>query len=141
LDRNVELVQHMYDLYGRGEVDRASDYLTEDVEWITPIESPDAFAVTGKDQARQVQQDWDSTWGSIEIELHDLTPVGDHVIAHVTLNVVGVRSGAPAQFEQHQVWTFRDGKVARMQMIFDKQAAHEAVGLSAPANQTTEANQ
>jgi len=43
---------------------------------------------------------------------------------------IGKGSGASTELGYFQVWIFRDGKVIRLEVIRDRDAAFEAVGIS-----------
>jgi ketosteroid isomerase-like protein len=136
-DHNIELVRRLYELNARGEIDEAVTYLADDVEWVEPPENPDASTRIGRDQARRSNEDWSSTWGSLQIDVLDLSADGDLVLAHLKIGVEGAGSGVPAEFEQHQVWTVRNGKVTRMQMFYDEGEAKRAAGIETAIEETT----
>ena len=51
------------------------------------------------------------------------------MLAHLKFSVEGAGSGVPTSFEQYQVWTVRDGKVTRLEMIYDEGEAKRAAGI------------
>jgi ketosteroid isomerase-like protein len=54
-------------------------------------------------------------WVRLTIAEEELTDAGDTVIASVLQSGVGVGSGAPVEVRYVQIWTFRDGRVVRLE--------------------------
>jgi ketosteroid isomerase-like protein len=59
----------------------------------------------------------------------ELIDAGDKVLAWIRFSGKGITSGTPVEMEQAQIWTFRDGKVVRVEEYFDRHKALEAAGL------------
>jgi ketosteroid isomerase-like protein len=58
-----------------------------------------------------------------------LVDAGDRVVSLFRIRAVGAGSGVPVERGDGIVWTFRDGKLARLDYFNDQGAALEAVGL------------
>jgi ketosteroid isomerase-like protein len=59
----------------------------------------------------------------------EMEAAGDNVLVPVLLHARGRGSGLELPGEGFHVWTFRDGKAARVQTYFDEAEARRAAGL------------
>jgi ketosteroid isomerase-like protein len=66
----------------------------------------------------------------ITIEADELIEAGDRVVAAVLQRGVGKESGAEVDFRYFHVWSFRGGKVVRLEVIRERREAFEVAGLS-----------
>jgi ketosteroid isomerase-like protein len=73
--------------------------------------------------------EWGSAWDDWEVEIEALHDLGDKVLAIVKQRGTSKLSGIPAEMLMAMLWTFRDGKEARMEMYSDPHEALKAVGL------------
>ena len=69
-------------------------------------------------------------WTRITIEAEDMIAVDGSVVATVCQRGVGRESGAETEFRYFQVWSFRGGKVIRLENFRERAEALEAAGLS-----------
>jgi ketosteroid isomerase-like protein len=70
-------------------------------------------------------------WERVTVEASELIEAGDSVVVKVIQRAVGKGSGVePAEMEYFHVWTFRGGKVIRLDVIRSREAALEAAGIS-----------
>ena len=67
---------------------------------------------------------------TIDLRAEELIDAGDKVFAWIRFSGRGTTSGAPVEMEQAQIWTFREGRVVRVEEYFDRTEALEAAGLS-----------
>jgi ketosteroid isomerase-like protein len=70
------------------------------------------------------------SWESWRIAAIDFREAGDTVVVRARRTGVGKRSHVPVEDEAFHVWTFRGGKVIRMEVFADEAEALEAAGLS-----------
>ena len=83
----------------------------------------------GHDGIRQFFRIWLEDLGNYEMEVRDPVAVaGERVVATITDRAVGRRSRVPIQRTFAGVLTFRDGKIARIQLLDTRAAALEALG-------------
>jgi ketosteroid isomerase-like protein len=61
----------------------------------------------------------------------EVIDAGDRVVVPVRLGGRARHTGIDVEFERVHVWTYRSGKVVRLEMYASKQKAFEAVGLQA----------
>jgi ketosteroid isomerase-like protein len=83
---------------------------------------------TGADQAKDVWQRLTEAWETIRYEIVELIPADDHVLSHQTASFRG-RGGIEVETRTNWVWTFREGKVIRVETFGERADALEAAGL------------
>jgi uncharacterized protein len=126
---NVEAVRRQQEHFNQsGEV--LPEIYHSDAEWIAAREDPDAATHRGLEAIRGYFAQWAGMFDGIDFRAEELIDAGDKVFAWIRFSGKGVTSGAPVEMEQAQVWTFRDGKVVRVEEYFDRAEALEAAGLS-----------
>ena len=125
---NVEAVRRQHEHFSRtGEV--LAEIYDPDAEWIAAREDPDAATHRGLEAIRRYFAQWTEMFEDIDFRTEELIDAGDKVFAWFRFSGKGVTSGAPVEMEQAQIWTFRDGKVVRVEEYFDRAEALEAAGL------------
>ena len=127
---NVEIVRRRYEhLAATGEhfTETTSDFIWDMSKfrgW------PEQQTYEGVEEARGFLRNWIATWDDWELEVEALHDAGDKVVAIMRQRGRSKASGLPVDMAFGQVWTIRDGKLARMDMYADPVEALEAVGLS-----------
>jgi ketosteroid isomerase-like protein len=129
-EENVELMLRGVDAWNRGDLGWFLDHMTEDFEFRTAQLFPDLDPIySGHDGWRAFWRTWRDAWETVTIRVERIEDLGDRALVVVTFDGVGRGSGVEVNIEVFQLWTFRDGKVARGQAFFDREEALEAVGL------------
>src|SRR3954464_2859420 len=124
---NVELVSLGFQLLQRGELGLFEGWLTPDVVIIQPPEVPDAKTYEGPSAMVQAWKDWPDQWEDFRLDLIDVIDVSDDVVVSATRHRGrGRESGIEMDFHVFYVHVMRDGKLARMEMFFDRQKAFAA---------------
>jgi uncharacterized protein len=130
-ESNVEIVRGIY-----AALAKMSDYgdvrvlvermVTPDVEW-APIEAPRTFhGLAGVEEAFGA---WFEAMEEFEVTLEEILDAGERVLAVTQHTARGKGSGLAADQRVFQVFTLRDGKVARFEEFADRGDALEAAGL------------
>jgi ketosteroid isomerase-like protein len=125
----VEILQRGYELIWReGDPEASFSGVTPDFEWVVP-DHPEGELHHGADGAVRFFHEWTEPWKDLQVdwEFHRAGP--DRVLAVISMHGRGRESGAPVETRFGQVWTFREGRAARMVMYPDVEKAFEAVGL------------
>ena len=128
---NVEIVRRGYEQFAA-----TGDFLaintTVDFVWdMSKFRGwPEQQTYDGVEGARAFHRAWLEAWDDWELEVEAFHDAGDKVVAIVRQRGKSKTSGVPVDMAFGQVWTFRDGKSARMEMYADPVEALEAVGLS-----------
>ena len=104
--------------------------LTDDVEWVSPpdaVEPGTRRGVAGFNEAiASIYEGWEES----RFDPARVFAAGDDVVALGELRVRGRTVGVEVRREHGQVWTFRDGRVARMRWFSTHQETLEAAGVS-----------
>jgi ketosteroid isomerase-like protein len=126
---NVEWVRRSHDHFGRtGEpfleaMDPAVEVYDHDI--------PDASnPYRGFDGVDRWLSDFAESWDRYELQIERILDGGDQVVSLFRINAVGASSGVAVERGDAMVWTFRDGRVTRIDYFNDQHEALEAAGLS-----------
>jgi ketosteroid isomerase-like protein len=127
---NVEIVRRMYEAWNRsGGVPQ--------FEWIDPeieVDVPAGGLLEGTYRGHAgFSKLLESFWDAFEehrIEIEESIPAGDHVLLTVHYYGRGKTSGVEVDLRDWHVWTLRDGKAVRWQIVNTRKVALKAVGLS-----------
>ncbi len=126
---NVEVVRVIYDEWSRGNMHAGADLYDESILVIPPRDLPEAGPLLGLEKARRWMRRWLEEWNDFTIVAEDLIEAGDSVVVVARQAGKGSSSGIAADLRYFAVWTFRGGKVIRMEQFLDRDEAMEAVGL------------
>jgi ketosteroid isomerase-like protein len=126
---NVDWVRRSYEHFARtGEpyldgIDPAVEVYDHDI--------PDASnPYRGSDGIRQWLADFAESWDRYELHIERILDAGDQVVSLFRINAVGAGSGVAVERGDGMVWSFRDGRVMRIDYFNDQRLALEAAGLS-----------
>jgi ketosteroid isomerase-like protein len=127
---NVEILRGGFEHF-RATGDFPEHLVTSDFVWdMSHFRGwPERQVYEGIEGLRDFFGDWGSAWAGWKIEAHEFHDVGDKVVAIVRLQGRSKAADLPAEMLAAQVWTFREGKEARMEMYADPAEALKAVGL------------
>ncbi|HKG37189.1 MAG TPA: nuclear transport factor 2 family protein [Solirubrobacterales bacterium] len=126
-----EAVRIVYDGWARGDFRAGLDVFDPDVEFVMGRGFPEAGTYRGTEELARYTRGFLEPWSQVAIELEDLVSAGDNLLAAVRQHGVGGGSGAATDFRYFQVWTFRDGRVFRLENFRERAAAAAAAGLEA----------
>jgi ketosteroid isomerase-like protein len=73
---------------------------------------------------------WFETWEWMHVEIEELREVGDHVLFVLHQRAKGSSSGIEVETKSWNVYSFREGKLARIQLFLEPAQALEAAGLA-----------
>ena len=122
--------------YFRGDWDGAFALVDPEVVWIEPEGMPGSDTYHGHEGVRESLTKFVGTWADYRVTHHDITEAGDKIYLRAHITGKGKTSGAPVELDQHQVWTVRDGKLARMEMYLDEGEARRSAGLETTQKET-----
>jgi ketosteroid isomerase-like protein len=131
---NVEVVLEGLDAINRRDPEAFMACLHPDAVW---EESGDVFpglrgTYRGPTETRKwLEGAFLEVWESFHIEVEEITEVSDaRVFLGTSLTARGAGSGLETELRAWNVFWFADGKIARRQVFFTRDAALEAAGLS-----------
>jgi ketosteroid isomerase-like protein len=127
--QNVEAVRGVYERWARGDFTASMDLLDAQAVLVIGSDFPDAGTYEGLEGIREYMRGFLEPWTRVTIAAEELTDAGDAVLAAVHQSGTGESSGVETELRYFQVWTFRDGKVVRLEGFRDRARALEAAGL------------
>ena len=89
-----------------------------------PVEESEP--VRGHDEMIRWNKRWLDVWQAIDVEVTDVTTVGDRVLTEIKLKGQGGTSGLDVSQTFFHLFELRDGKIARMDEYSTRQEALEA---------------
>jgi ketosteroid isomerase-like protein len=125
---NVEVVRRLFELYASGGVEAALQVMDEQLVIVIPPElsaEPDTYE--GHEGARRYFAGFAGMLEDIRYEAFELTPEGDHVLAHARLAGRGVSSGLEVELETVVVHTVAGGKITRIVPYADLESARRSI--------------
>lgn len=127
----LETVRRAYEAFNSGDVEAAIEFLHPDIEWHTYIvPGPGGGVYRGHDGARELWGDARRIFGDFRNVPEEVFEVGEQVIAYVSVEGVGARSGAAVQARIAHLYTFRDGQIASIRSFEDRDEARRAAGVT-----------
>jgi ketosteroid isomerase-like protein len=129
-EANVEVVREVYTQF------RATGRFDDDIavsDFVVDASTFDGWPVEpyeGLEGARQFLAEWTAGFDTCEFEVEALHDAGDWIVAVVRQRVLLKETGLRLDETFAQVWTLRDGKLARLDVWRDTTKALKAVGLA-----------
>ena len=127
---NVDLLRRGYEhVENTGELLREvarSDFVWDTSTFRGAIR-PGTFV--GVDETNAWLADWLDSFEDWSIVIEEVFDAGDQVVAIVRQRGTAKHGGPEVEMRVAQVWTFRGGLAARMEMYADRDEALEAAGL------------
>jgi ketosteroid isomerase-like protein len=125
---NVEALLRQYERFSRdGEI--VADIYAPDAEWTAAREDPDAATHRGIEAISAYFARWFGAFEKAKLQVVETIDGDDRVFAWIAFAGRGISSGAPVEMQQAQVFSFRDGKIVRVEEYFDRAEGLEATGL------------
>jgi ketosteroid isomerase-like protein len=129
---NVEIVRAVFERRSEGDFKSHVDLLDEHVVFVLRPEFPDAGAYLGLDALADYTRGFLEPWAHLTMEAEELIDAGETVVVSLVQRAAGDASGAETELRYFQLWTFRGGKVIRLENIRGRDEAFEAAGLREP---------
>jgi ketosteroid isomerase-like protein len=127
-----QALERIYSAWEQGDMTAAIAVFDNDIVLAIDTEIPDGGVYEGLEGVRNYTTHFLSAWETVTIAAESIQEAGDSYLVKVDQRGVGLDSGAEVGFSYFHVWTFRDGKVVRLESIRDEEKALRAAGLSGP---------
>jgi ketosteroid isomerase-like protein len=125
---NVNKTTDFIAAYNGRDFDNAVAWFDPEIEWVLPA-LQGADSCHGPDEVRRFWEGLDETFEELQLDPQETIDGGDRVAVRLRYYGRGKGSGAELETEMyHQVTTFRDGKMVRMEYFTSWAAALEAAG-------------
>jgi ketosteroid isomerase-like protein len=125
----VEIARRMYEGWAKGDFGAGLGDLDPNVTLVIPPDFPEFGVFVGVQGIGTLMRRFLEYWEELTIEAKDLRAVGDTVIARIVQHGKGKASGVEGDMRYFQLFTFRGGKIVRMESVMYEAEALEAVGL------------
>jgi ketosteroid isomerase-like protein len=126
---NEEIVRSMFDSWAEGDFRSGSADLDRHVTFVVRSPFPESGVVHGPDGVRKYMNGFLEQFDQLTIEAERFRAAGDTVVVQARQYGTGRSSGAPADVRYFMLFTFRGGKIVRIESILDEAEALEAAGL------------
>jgi ketosteroid isomerase-like protein len=127
---NVEVVHSAFRAFEEGGIDQLLGLLHPEIEWEARLDLPDSEVYRGHDGVRRLVARFAEVIEDIWIRPREVIDAGDRVIVPLRWGGRGRSSGVEfEEVEETWVYSFRNGKIARIQEYASKDQALEAAGL------------
>jgi ketosteroid isomerase-like protein len=83
----------------------------------------------GVDEANEWLAEWISSFEDWAVDVEEVFAAGDRLVTIARQHGKAKHGGPEVEMRFAQVWTFRDGRIARLEMYADRDDALEAAGL------------
>jgi ketosteroid isomerase-like protein len=129
--KNVEMVRDFIDAYNRRDFDGAVKDFDPELEWVLPARQS-SDSCRGPDEVRRFWEGLDDTFEELRLKPQEWVDAGDRVATRLRHYGKGKGSGLEIDTElYHQVVTFRNGRMVRIEYFAAWVEALEAAGLPA----------
>ncbi len=128
--QNLEIVQQLYQAFGRGDLPALVSALDPEVEWINPGPATPAYFGTHQGPAAVARNIFGFLAENLRFDVfepREFFTSGDKVVVLLHIDAVVVRSGTRVINDVVHVFTFRAGKVVRFQDFQNSYALAEAL--------------
>jgi ketosteroid isomerase-like protein len=126
---NVEIVRHIFDGWATGDFGAGFTDLDPDVVFVVRRPFPEAVKTVGPNGIRDYMRRFLENWETFAVDVRDLQAVGDTVVADAVQHGEGKASGIEMEQPFFMVFSFRGGKIVRIESILNRDEALEAAGL------------
>jgi ketosteroid isomerase-like protein len=125
VEPNLEHLREIFQRFNEsGEI--GFDEVDPEVELHGRPDVPDRQVWRGVDGVRAFLAKTAEHFDPIRWEPREMVALGRHVIVSTHVTACGAASGAPIEFDEGQLWAFRDGLIVRLQGFPTVDDAHAA---------------
>jgi uncharacterized protein len=126
---NADMVRRIHEAVERGEDPLELGLLAPDFEYVSPRDAMEPGIRRGEEGLRHVLQTLDDTYAERRFDVERILEAGERVVVLGRITMQGRSSGVALQGEGAQIWTLRDGLVARIEWYLTQDEALRAAGL------------
>jgi uncharacterized protein len=127
---NADLLRRFYESFNQGDLDTVLELCTEDVEvYKDPevVEMVAAFTPRGQERVAQYLRGWLESWSDYQARPQEFLQSGDEVAALTQNRARGKNSQFEIEGEMADVFTIRDGRIARFRLYIERTDALESL--------------
>jgi ketosteroid isomerase-like protein len=127
---NIEIVRRTFDGWATGDFGAGLTDLDPDVVFVVRHPFPEAVETVGPNGIRDYMRGFLDNWEAYAVEARDLQTVGDTVVVDAVQHGQGKASRIEMDQPFFMLFTFRGGKIVRIESILNRDEALQAAGLS-----------
>ena len=128
---NVELVRAFYAAWNAPDRREATlRFVGDDFEWINPDYAVESGTRHGVEGWLAVHDNLAAVFENFEHRPGEFIDLGDRVLCYATFVARGDASDIAFERAEPQLWTIRDGKIARFEWFHDRAEAEAAAGIA-----------
>jgi ketosteroid isomerase-like protein len=127
---NAAVIREFVEAFNRQDFDWLVSTLDPEVELHEWPTAPGARSYRGHEGARRAVDSWFEAWEWMRAEIEDITELGDRVLVTAHQRAKGKGSAIEVEIDTFNVYTFRDGKVIRIELFTERAPAVAAAGLT-----------
>jgi ketosteroid isomerase-like protein len=120
---NAELMHELTRRWNAGDFDGVLELYAEDAVMRTGPSWPEQASYEGREAIRASMEDWRGVWETVEAELHAVEEYGDNLVGIGQWRIRGGSSGVGGQMPIYMLVTVRDGKIAVLEWVEDRDSA------------------
>jgi ketosteroid isomerase-like protein len=129
-EENVDIVRRYYAAWNAGGLDAARAFWRDDFEWHDAPGMPDSGVYRGAEAVAAHFRDLNEVLGTMEVHLDRVLPAGDEVFVLLRVHLDAPRGELALEGPIFETVRIEKGKISRIRLFLDEQAALEAAGLS-----------
>jgi ketosteroid isomerase-like protein len=134
---NVDKAREFIAAYNRRDFDAAVASFDPEIDWVLPARQS-SDSCRGPDEVKRFWQGLDETFEELRLEPQEFVDAGDRVATRLRFYGRGRESGVEVETEMyHQVATFNEGRIVRMEYFGSWPEALAAAGLREQAPRHT----
>jgi ketosteroid isomerase-like protein len=119
----ADLVRQAYAALARRDYEALAELADPDFELDLTSRVLNPATYRGAEGVRQFFAEVDELWESMDMKVERIVERGDEVLALLAVDITGRGSGLTLEDRIAQRWTARDGKLVRLRVMGDQQAA------------------
>ncbi len=132
VEAHESLIRQAARAFNERDVDEvvASMHSEAEVELIGGFDGVMGQSFQGEEGVRRFCQEWFTAFKTMTVEVERLLDAGERILILTRLKATGAGSDAPVELLGAAIYSFRDGKIARIDFYYDRDQALETAGLS-----------
>ena len=127
---NTEAVRTVYEQWAKGNFRAGVELYDPEILMVQHPGFPESGSYLGVDGIGRYMRAFLEAWEEVSLSAEELIESGDSVVVAVVHRGTGKGSGVePHEFRYFHVWSFRGGRVIRLDAIRERADALEAAGI------------